>query len=89
MLLKLLLDTYVSLDTNNGSKIHYLCCQEASWRSVNIVKILPKGEKLLENLLPSYYKSVDDICSVFNAKEKKLLGDLLTRLRNRTKDVKV
>jgi len=57
-------------------------------RRVNKVKILPKGERLLESLLPGYYKHVHDICSVFTAKEKKTLNDLLTRLRTRTGEVK-
>jgi len=57
-------------------------------RRVNMVRILPKGEKLLEGLLPGYYRHVHDICSVFTAAEKKTLNDLLTRLRNRTGEIK-
>jgi MarR family transcriptional regulator, 2-MHQ and catechol-resistance regulon repressor len=57
-------------------------------RRVNMVRILPKGEKLLEDLLPGYYKHVNDICSVFTAAEKKTFNDLLTRLRNKTGEAK-
>jgi len=57
-------------------------------RRVNMVKILPKGEKLLEDLLPGYYKHMHDICSIFTAEEKKIFNHLLTRLRNRTDDLK-
>ena len=57
-------------------------------RRVNMVKILPKGEKLLEWLLPGYYKHVHDMCSFFTAAEKKTLNDLLTRLRNKIGDIK-
>jgi len=56
-------------------------------RRVNMVKILPKGEKLLKDLLPGYYKRVHSICSVFTAAEKKILNDLLTRLRGRTSEI--
>jgi DNA-binding MarR family transcriptional regulator len=57
-------------------------------RRVNMVKILPKGEKLLKDLLPGYYKHMHDMCSVFTEKEKKIFNDLLTRLRNRTNEAK-
>jgi MarR family transcriptional regulator, 2-MHQ and catechol-resistance regulon repressor len=57
-------------------------------RRINMIKILPKGEKLLQDLLPGYFKHVHDICSVFTAKEKEIFNDLLTRLRNRTNEVK-
>jgi len=57
-------------------------------RRINMIKILPKGEKLLEDLLPGYFKYVHDMCSVFTSKEKKIFNDLLTRLRNRTSEVK-
>jgi MarR family 2-MHQ and catechol resistance regulon transcriptional repressor len=57
-------------------------------RRVNRVKILPKGEKLLKDLLPGYFKHMHDMCSVFTTKEKKIFNDLLTRLRNRTSEVK-
>lgn len=57
-------------------------------RRVNMVKILPKGEKLLKDLLPGYYKYMNDICSVFTTKEKKIFNDLLTRLRIRSNEVK-
>ena len=57
-------------------------------RRVNIVKVLPKGEKLLKDLLPGYYKHVHEICAGFTADEKKILNELLTRLRNRTNEVK-
>jgi len=57
-------------------------------RRVNMVKILPKGEKLLKDLLPGYYKHIHDVCSIFTAAEKKKLNGLLTRLRNRTNEVK-
>jgi DNA-binding MarR family transcriptional regulator len=53
-------------------------------RRVNMVRILPKGEKLLKGLLPGYYKHIHDICSIFTTAEKKKLNDLLTRLRNKT-----
>ena len=53
-------------------------------RRVNIVKILPKGEKLLADLLPGYYKHIHEICSVFTAQEKKIFNELLSKLRNRT-----
>ena len=58
-------------------------------RRVHMVKILPKGEKLLKDLLPGYYKHIHDICSIFTVDEKKKLNDLLTRLRGRTNEVKV
>ena len=58
-------------------------------RRVNMVRILPKGEKLLEGLLPEYYKHIHDICSIFTAEEKKKISDLLTRLRNRTNEIKI
>jgi len=58
-------------------------------RRVNIVRILPKGERLLEELLPGYYQHISDICSVFTAEEKKIFNELLTRLRNRTNEVKI
>ena len=57
-------------------------------RRVNRVRILPKGEKLLKDILPEYYKRIHDICSIFTAGEKKKLNDLLTRLRNRTNEIK-
>jgi len=57
-------------------------------RRINMIKILPKGEKLLEDLLPEYYKHMHEICSVFTAKEKEIFNELLTRLRNRTNEVK-
>jgi MarR family 2-MHQ and catechol resistance regulon transcriptional repressor len=57
-------------------------------RRVNMVKILPKGEKLLEDLLPGYYLHMQEICSVFTPKEKQIFNDLLTRLRDRTNEVK-
>ncbi len=57
-------------------------------RRVNMVKILPKGEKLLEHLLPGYYKYIHDICSVATSREKSIFNDLLIRLRNRTRDIK-
>jgi DNA-binding MarR family transcriptional regulator len=57
-------------------------------RRVNRVNILPKGEKLLKDLLPEYYKDIHDIYSIFTAGEKKKLNDLLTRLRNKTNEVK-
>ena len=57
-------------------------------RRVNRVRILPKGEKLLKDLLPVYYKDVHDIYSIFTAGEKKKLNDLLIRLRNKTNEVK-
>ena len=58
-------------------------------RRVNMIKLLPKGEKLLEDLLPEYYKHMHEVCSVFTEKEKKIFNDLLKRLRNRTNEVKV
>lgn len=57
-------------------------------RRVNMIKILPKGEKLLEDLLPGYYQHMQDMCSVFTPKEKKVFNELLTRLRNRTNEAK-
>jgi DNA-binding MarR family transcriptional regulator len=57
-------------------------------RRVNMVKILPKGDNLLEDLLPGYFKHVHQICSVLTAAEKKILNDLLTRLRNKTSEVR-
>ena len=57
-------------------------------RRVNMVRILPKGEKLLKDLLPGYYKHVHDICSIFTTVEKKKINDLLTRWRKRTSEVK-
>jgi len=57
-------------------------------RRVNMVKILSKGEKLLGDLLPGYYKYVQDMCSVFTTAEKKTFNDLLTRLRNKNNEVK-
>jgi DNA-binding MarR family transcriptional regulator len=57
-------------------------------RRVNRVRILSKGEKLLKDLLPGYYKHIHDICSIFTAAEKKKLNDLLTRLRNRMSKIK-
>ena len=56
-------------------------------RRVNMIKILPKGERLLDELLPGYYKHMNDICSVFTAKEKALFNDLLTRLRNKANEI--
>jgi len=58
-------------------------------RRVNMIKILPKGEKLLEDLLPGYYKHMHEVCLVFTAKEKQIFNDLLKRLRNRTNEFKV
>jgi MarR family 2-MHQ and catechol resistance regulon transcriptional repressor len=57
-------------------------------RRINMIKILPKGEKLLQDLLPGYYKHMNEMCSVFTVKEKKIFNDLLTRLRKRTNEVK-
>jgi len=57
-------------------------------RRVNMIKILPKGEKLLDDLLPGYYKHMQGMCSDFTAKEKKIFNDLLTRLRDRTSEIK-
>jgi len=57
-------------------------------RRVNMVKILPKAEKLLADLLPGYYKHMHEMCLVFTANEKKIFNDLLTRLRKRTNEVK-
>ena len=58
-------------------------------RRVNMIKILPKGEKLLDDLLPGYYKHMNDICSVFTEKEKAVFNDLLTRLRTRANEIKI
>ena len=58
-------------------------------RRVNMIKILPKGEKLLEALLPGYYKHMHEVSSVFTENDKKIFNELLKRLRNRTNDVKV
>ena len=58
-------------------------------RRVNMITILPKGEKLLEDLLPGYYKHMYDMGSVFTAKEKAVFNDLLTRLRTRTNEIKI
>ena len=57
-------------------------------RRVNMVKILPKGEGLLKGLLPGYYRHIHEIGSVFTTAEKKIFNDLLTRLRNRTNEIK-
>jgi len=57
-------------------------------RRVNMVMILPKGEKLLQDLLPGYYKHIHEICSVFSSKEKKAFNDLLSALRERTNELK-
>ena len=57
-------------------------------RRVNMVKILPQGEKLLQEILPAYYKRVHEICSVFTASEKQVLNDLLRRLRDRAGEMK-
>ena len=57
-------------------------------RRINMIKILPKGEKLLQDLLPGYYKHMNEMCSIFTLKEKKIFNDLLTRLRKRTNEVK-
>lgn len=57
-------------------------------RRVNMVRILPKGEKLIEDLLPGYYKYVNELCSIFTAAEKKTLNDFLTRLREKISDLK-
>jgi DNA-binding MarR family transcriptional regulator len=50
-------------------------------RRVNRVKILAKGEKLLEALLPQQYQDIYEMFEVFSAAEKKTLSDLLGRLR--------
>jgi MarR family 2-MHQ and catechol resistance regulon transcriptional repressor len=57
-------------------------------RRVNMIKILPKGEKLLDDLLPGYYKHIHDMCSVLSVKDMKIFNDLLTRLRKRTNEIK-
>jgi len=57
-------------------------------RRVNMIRITAKGEKLLESLLPGYYKYIHEICSVFTLEEKEKFNDLLDRLRNRTNEVK-
>ena len=57
-------------------------------RRVNMIKILDKGEKLLDELLPGYYKYMHEMCSVLSASEKIIFNDLLTRLRNRTNELK-
>jgi len=57
-------------------------------RRVNMIKITAKGEKLLKSLLPGYYKYIHEIYSVFTVEEKKTFNELLTRLRNRTNEVK-
>lgn len=57
-------------------------------RRVNMVRILTKGEKRLKDLLPEYYKNINEICSVFTAKEKKTINDLLTLLRNKVSQFK-
>jgi MarR family 2-MHQ and catechol resistance regulon transcriptional repressor len=57
-------------------------------RRVNMVRILPKGEKLLKELLPGYYKQINEICAVFTPQEKKTFNDLLTRLRDKTGEIK-
>ena len=57
-------------------------------RRVNMIKILPKGEKLLDSLLPGYYLHMKDMCTVFTANEKKVFNGLLTRLRERTNEFK-
>ena len=58
-------------------------------RRVNMIKILPKGEKLLDDLLPGYYKHMNDICSVLTDKEKAVFNDLLTRVRTRANEIKI
>jgi MarR family 2-MHQ and catechol resistance regulon transcriptional repressor len=57
-------------------------------RRVNLIRIMPKGEKLLEDLLPGYYKNVQDICSVFTVEEKKKFCEHLKRLRDRINEIK-
>jgi len=57
-------------------------------RRVNMIKILSKGEKLLEDLLPGYYTHLNKISSIFTAQEKKVFNDLLKRLRDKTNEVK-
>jgi MarR family 2-MHQ and catechol resistance regulon transcriptional repressor len=57
-------------------------------RRVNLIRITPKGEKLLKDLLPGYYKYIQDICSIFTAEDKKKFCELLKRLRDRINEIK-
>ncbi|MDE1920880.1 MAG: MarR family transcriptional regulator [Candidatus Omnitrophica bacterium] len=56
-------------------------------RRVNRIKLLPKGEKLLEDILPGFYKIIHDLCKVLDAHEKKIFNELLVRLRNRAREI--
>jgi MarR family 2-MHQ and catechol resistance regulon transcriptional repressor len=57
-------------------------------RRVNMIKILPKGEKLLEDLLPGYFNHMHETASVLSPKDKRIFNDLLKRLRDRTNEIK-
>jgi DNA-binding MarR family transcriptional regulator len=50
-------------------------------RRANMVRILPAGEALLEEILPNYYEHFHTMCSVLSAADKKKLNGLLTQLR--------
>ncbi|MDE2028100.1 MAG: MarR family transcriptional regulator [Candidatus Omnitrophica bacterium] len=57
-------------------------------RRVNMIKLLPKGERLLDAVLPGFYKFMHNMCAVFSTSDKKVFNDVLIRLRNRSREVK-
>lgn len=50
-------------------------------RRVWLLKITPKGEELLEQILPSHYKNIDRLTAGLSKGEKEDLSQLLTQLR--------
>jgi MarR family transcriptional regulator, 2-MHQ and catechol-resistance regulon repressor len=57
-------------------------------RRVNMIKLLPKGEKLLEDILPGFYQFMHDMCTVFSTRQRKVFNQVLIQLRNRAKEVR-
>lgn len=50
-------------------------------RRATIVRITPKGESLLERVLPSHYEEIHAILSGMDSREKKVLNRSLEKLR--------
>lgn len=56
-------------------------CEDQRDRRVRIARITGEGEKLLEEILPGYYRMVREMLCGINREENRVLNNLLTRAR--------
>lgn len=56
--------------------------EDAADRRVRLVRLTRAGERFLDELLPAYYASVRELFAGMSDKEKRLLSELLTKLRH-------